>query len=264
MTGKLSLASSLSIAALIIAGLASQPALRADLVYSHTFDGLSTDDLNGSAVDFGSANWTASATAKADGTDSALSSAWLPYAFGTGVYTLTASIDVSALASNSNSFAGISFTNNASFYTGDFVGSSAGAYSSIGLRGTSNWDFWAGIGNQNSVDGGTTSFPRVNTLKLVLDTTKANWEVTASLLDAGSNEVWLDLAPSDSGSMAYTYTTNPDTFTGVGILIRSSDAKIDAFTFSAETSTIPEPSAFAMLLGLGSLGAVSLRRRRVG
>lgn len=248
----------LSVCALILTPFT----LRAELIYSHVFDGSASDGLNSTALDVGGVNWTASSTSKANGTDSAQSTAWVPYAFGTGIYTVTLTLDVSALASNSSGLFGIGFTNNTAFNTGDFTASTNNTYASIGLRGSSVWDFWGGKGNANSVDGGSTVFPRQNTLKLVLDTTKANWEVTASILNTNGVETWLDLSPGDSSGIAYTYATNPAAFTGVGILMRSSDGQAVEFTFSAEPSLVPEPASAATLLGLGALAFVARRRRR--
>lgn len=245
----------------LLAGLSLLTSVaQASVIYSHTFDGSNATALNGTLVDGGSATWTASGTAKADGTDSANSTAWLPYAFGSGVYTLTADIDVSALSSSSGGLAGITFTTKTgAFSSADFV-SGPQAYATFGLRGTSNWDFWGGSGNSIPIDGGSATFPRVNTLKVVLDTTGTHWAVTASLLATGGVETFVDLNQSDSGSIAYTFATNPATFTGVGFSLRSSSAQIDSFTFSV--ASVPEPSAFALLLGAGTLAAVALTRHR--
>ena len=244
---------------LFLCAVFSGSALPAAVIYSHTFDGSSATGLNGTALDSGGANWTASATAKADGTDTAQSTLWVPYAFGTGVYTISADIDVTA--TSSNGLFGIAFTNASTFSTADFVQVSTATFAAFALRGSSNWDFWGGSGNGNAVDGGTTiAFPRVNTLTLTLDTTQTNWTVTASLLNSIGGTVVVDLNGAAEG-MHYTYATNPATFTGVGVLMRSSTSpgSIESFTFSA--TAVPEPSAYAALAGLLALATCALRRR---
>ena len=244
---------------LFLCSTLSFSAIHAEVIYSHIFDGSSSTALNGTAVDSGGANWTASATAKADGTDATFSTLWVPYAFGTGIYTISADIDVTS--TSTTGLFGIAFTNAATFSSADFVNSGAGAHASFGLRGSSNWDFWGGSANGNLVDGGSTVFPKINTLTLTLDTTQTNWTVTASLLNSIGGTVVVDLNGGGAGE-AYTFATNPATFTGAGVLMRSSSTpgSVESFTFSA--TVIPEPSAYATLAGLFALAACALRRRR--
>jgi len=237
------------------------PIAHAAVVYSHTFDGSSSTALTGTLVDGSSQAWVANAAFKADGTGgTSQGSAWIPYAFGTGVYTLTANIDVSG--AGATAFTLISFTNfnpaNFSTITGDLSGHSS-SYASFGQRGAGDWDFWGGTAANNSVDGSTAgTFPKVNTLKLVLDTTQTKWTVTASLLNASSVEVFADLNGVSPG-VAYTFATNPASFTGVGFFLRSGDA-IDSLTLSV--ASVPEPSTYAALAGVTVIGLCVLHRRR--
>ncbi len=218
---------------------AAAASLRAAPVYSHTFNGAPDAGLHGLPLEIGAGAWIASETARADGTDTAQSTAWIPYAFDSGVYTVTLTLDLSALPANNNGLIGIGFTNASSPRTGDFVHSTSSVHSAFGLRGTSDWAFWGGRGKLQPVDGGGPTFPRQNTLKLVLDTTRPNWMVTASLLDENGAEIRVDLSPDDPTSNAYTYETNPAPFTGVGVLLRSSAGRAVHFAFSAE----PRPTS---------------------
>ena len=235
------------------------PSLSAGVIYSHTFDGSPSTALNGTTVDGGTATWTANANIKANGTSGTnQGSAWLPYAFGSGVYTLTANVNVSA--AGSTNFTAISFTtaSSSAFATGDLSGHTS-SYATFGQRGAGDWDFWGGNGATNAVDGSSAgTFPKINTLKLVLDTTKVKWTVTASLLNASSVEVFADLNGASAG-VAYTFATNPSTFTGIGFFLRAGDA-IDSITLSV--ASVPESSTYATLVGAATLGVCLLRRRR--
>ena len=89
-------------------------------------------------------------------------------------------------------------------------------------------------------------------MELVLDTTPTNWTV-----DAFYNGTQLDLNGASIG-MSYTYSTNP-TLAAVGL---SAPDGVIGTVQSITLQTVPEPSTYALLLGLFSLGVMVTRRRR--
>ncbi|RRJ98092.1 PEP-CTERM sorting domain-containing protein [Opitutaceae bacterium TAV4] len=220
-------------------------------VFSYSFDGDASTNLNGQSIN--GTSWVANTNFKADGSVIGLGSAWLAHTFALGnIYTLSVFVDASA--ASTNVFGAISFTKDN--FTSKYVGRIN--------DDTTNHASWAlrKDGGQAN-DGGTTLFkgPGINsasnqreytqssgTLKLVLNTTKTTWTYDA----------WLDSTLVTSGSYNSTVL---GTLTGVGLFASGTGVVFDDFSFSY-VSAVPEPSTYALLLALVAILLVPLRLRR--
>jgi hypothetical protein len=242
-------------------------------IYNHTFDGDSGTPLNGLAPDEGpdGVKWTAEGF-MADGTIATGSkSAWLPYAFGSGIYEVTLGINQTGGDATSTAFGGISFTtasNDSSdepgappFNTGYINVADTAAYATLAFRRNGNIQFWGGVGTGSGVAVGAlpanTSY--IGTLRLVLDTTGEKWTVDGyyipSVEGVDQDEIVFDLNPTDTESTTYVFGDNqPTAFTGVGIMQSGTTVKFTSFAFSV----VPEPGSFA----LATLALLPLAARR--
>ncbi len=247
-------------------------------VFSHTFDGDGASPVtavNGT----GSANWIldveAGKSLSTNGTPTGASSAYLAYSFGTGIYEITATINVSSKPTNNTGLSMISFTTSDPVTAGYINEADAEAHASFGMRENGDFEMWGGIGTALGNDGGNLASTygygvsstkslddREGTLRLVLDTTQTNWTIAGYYKPVGESEFQVDVNAGDgigSGSYIYTYATNPDAFTGVGLLWSSNS--IPVFQDFTVTS-IPEPGTYGLLSGLTALLGLALRRRR--
>ena len=118
-------------------------------------------------------------------------------------------------------------------------------------------EVFLGRGGINSVFSGS-GYPSGQTykLELVLDTTSPNWSVAAFV-----NDTQLDLNAGDPGSMVATYGTNPTGLTSIAISPYG-DGTVTITGDNFALSNIPEPTTYALLLGVGALVGTCLRRRR--
>ncbi|MGE9290473.1 MAG: hypothetical protein ACQKBT_05765 [Puniceicoccales bacterium] len=247
--------------------LLSAPAIHAQTIFDHTFDGNNSTDLNGTPEDYSGELWVDNGL-HTDGTYRAQGSSVLPYDFGSGIYEITVSLDLSEAGSTSSGLGAIYFTTSDPL-TPSYVNQPSGEpYSTFAIRGDSSFEFWAGLGTAGPNDGGTVhdydpSFTdgsdaaQVGTLRLILDTTQAQWTATGFYAPETGSEFQVDLNAADSESLVYTYATNPSNFTGVGLNYSNSQAHFEHFTMTI----IPEPSSSALIFG--SIAILILGHRKV-
>ncbi|WP_309386253.1 PEP-CTERM sorting domain-containing protein [Cerasicoccus frondis] len=242
--------------------------LNAQVIYSYDFNGPDTS-VSGVTVNPEGGSWvTGGGTIDQNGSTAGTGGAVLPYSFGTGIYEHTADINTSMLGTTSTSLAAIYFTNSDPLAAG-YVTNSVSPFATFALRGNGDFDMWAGEGTSGNVDGGnlsdygysvSTSTDRIGQLRLVLDTTATNWTLSAYYTPSsiGASEFQIDLNGASAGG-DYTYSTNPAAFTGSGVMtsISTGDQVFANYTLTS----IPEPSFYAMLVGVGVMAVVYLRRR---
>ena len=254
----------------ILAG--SAPLASADIIFQDDFNGSNDVNLDGSAPDVrpGTETWAAptlSTAWKADGAIGSNGSAWLPYAFGSGVYEVKLGVDLSG------GLVAISFTaqpDPENFNTGYINDTLAAPYLSFALRGgsTDDFEFWR-YKNTDNYDSGQITAGDVGILRVVLDTTGSSWTYDAFYDPDGADpEIVIDLNPdpltttyvmalSAPATTENIYQTESSTFTGVGFIGSGSSNSVTSF----ELSTIPEPSSMALLLA-GGVSLLSARRKR--
>lgn len=249
------LPASLCLVGLLCAG-ATLP-LTAATVFHEDFVGDSSTNINGTAPDTrpGSETWTAIPSGtflRTDGTIAATggTSAWLPITLQSGhVYTVSASVNIS-YQTGSVTPIGIAFTSDSPLSTGAVNLADSNDYSVLQVRRGGSWVYFEGeTNNSTPTASGTGLFTSSQTnyeIRLVLDTSGSNWTVAGYM--AGNQ---IDLNGASAG-LLFTYATNP-TITGVGVNYGSSSFVFESFTVDA-VSVIPEPSAAALLVGLGALG----------
>lgn len=127
--------------------------------------------------------------------------------------------------------------------------------------GTNEGEPWLFIRQNGEVnvrsDGGTSLYTQSGfdvsdiDVELQLDTTQANWTVGAFV-----NGAQIDLNGGSPG-MLFTYGTNPTDIAGVGV---GATGGVDGQLQTFSLNTIPEPGAYALILGLAILGLRSRRR----
>ncbi len=233
-------------------------------VFNETFDGDNTTNINGTAPDArpGSEVWTASTGTilRTDGSiaTTAGASAWLPFAVQSGyIYTLTATAFVQYNSGSTAQF-GIGFTADSPLSGAAVNLAASGDYAILQTRRNGSWGFYEGpVNNGTATAGGTGLFTANQSsyeIKLVLDTSVANWTVAGFV---GGTQMDLNGA---SAGLLYTYSSNP-TLTGVGLNYGSNSFIFDNFTLD-EVAAVPEPSTVSFLAGSAVLGLTLFRRRR--
>lgn len=248
--------------ALFCSAMASS--VSAATVFNETFDGDNTTNINGIAPDVrpGSEVWTASTATilRTDGSISATAgaSAWLPFNVQSGyIYTLTVTALVQYNSGSAAQF-GIGFTADSPLSAAAVNLAASGDYAILQTRRNGSWGFYEGPTNNGTATAGGTGLFAANQssyeIKLVLDTSAANWTVAGY---AGGAQMDLNGA---SAGLLYTYSSNP-TLTGVGLNYGSSTFVFDNFTLD-EVAAVPEPSTFAFVAGGAVLGLTMFRRRR--
>ena len=224
------------------------------VLYAEDFGGSSTADLHGTAPDTrpDSETWITATGASAWQADGSISNggsanALLPFTPESGyVYTLQASLNPNA-PTNSDDWFAIGFARNANVTTG-FQLLETTAWMLGRVRRDSNGDIQTFLGPDTA--SGTNHSSAVGTLgfKVVLDTTGSQWTAEWFLNDSSLRSVAFSSQP----------TIN---YVGLGRL-GSAVGSFSSFSLSA-TSAVPEPSTWALVLGLVALGA-AIRRRRTG
>lgn len=155
----------------------------------------------------------------------------------------------------------------------DFTGATAGDTIYLAPASSTAGVIFLGLGSEEIPDGTFAG----NTITLTLDSVSGPGEFALWQTDGfGSPLVALSSA---SGIDSFDFTTGGHdhynwgftapgvyelTFTVGGILTGESAPITDTatFTFAVGTTAIPEPSSFAALAGLGTLGLAAARRRR--
>lgn len=180
---------------------------------------------------------------------------------GSGTYNLSATIN---FASNGTPGTGV--------WGFGLSQAAPGALTDTGSSGGVPWMFvrengsieFRGLPSNNTsgsiiVVGAGTNQPGTSyALRISINTTTPTWVVSAFLGLNGGSETQLDLAPSNAGSMTYTYASNP-TVGYVDVTNTTSIGNLDNLLFEGPT-LVPEPTS-AALASLG-LATICLRRRR--
>jgi len=186
-----------------------------------------------------------------------------------GVYTL--SMDVNIPAGSGSPWLALGFvTNPVTGGTLSSTASNSGLNPNGGTNGGSPWmldrqngqvNVYGGNGtNSNFLSSSVGAFPggTTYTMKLVLDTSVANWT-----LDAYMGSTQLDLNGASAGNTR-TFTTNPTDIRYVGFSFSPSGGSIGTITadnFSLALAAVPEPSP-ALLVGAGVVAIFGFRRIR--
>jgi hypothetical protein len=213
-------------------------------IYSETFSGAGTADLNGTAPDSTTDGntWTASSLWNKDGTVDAGSgdhNAFLAFTPNAGnVYTLSATLDTPSGAS----WAAIGFVEGANVSTDFWQNITSATVPWVLYRSSTNVDSFIGrVDNWTTQDEGDHSGP--STFSIVLDTQGAAWTA----------EWFINSASVRSETLA----SNPTGITHVGLGRESgTDANFDSFSLTV----VPEPSTLC-LATLGLLALIGLGRR---
>ncbi len=255
--------SSLAAAALAVTALAGLvgPASASNIIYQDSFGGSSTlGTLDGAAPTTGSmgVTWAApssntygfsdSGYTSASATTTRYATAYLPFTPVTGeVYTLSASFNITGLASASNDYGawmGLGFMT-AVGSGWDSGGASPWEMTTANLGGgggnTQAWNGTEMVGVVNNTSGS-------NTLSLVLNTGSNLWSYQGYLTDsAGTSEV-------GSG----TLSPNPSI---IDVGLQNSVGQGNISNFSLTVQPVPEPATLG-LVAAGSLGVLLLKRRK--
>lgn len=231
-------------------------------IYDHTFDE-GTGQLDGTTVDGGTAQWVANSSYNANGVTSGSNSALLPYDFGSSVYEVTGSFTVAG------GLTAIYFTTSDPLDPGYVIGGSEQPYGTFALRSNGDFEMWGGVNTNAGNDGGnltdygfSSGDGAAGTLRMVLDTTQANWTIAGYYTPEGGSEQQIDVNQSDPNSLVYTYGNNQPagSFTGTGVM-NGNPADFSSFTLSELTGDpVPEPAS-AGLFALGGLLICGRRRR---
>lgn len=216
----------------VACALAAFGSTQAAVIYTETFNGLSTSSLNGRTTTTGGGVWEAASTYKADGSAGAQGAAWLGYNFQNGfVYTLTADIDSSS-GSSANIFGAISFTTASVLDSTSNLGpltTNSNAFATWALRNGNGTTIYRGPDIGGAANASTTKTSAQ--LSIVLDTTGATWTYLAYL----------------DGVQRYSVDYTGAAFTGFGLYTNGGTVRFDDLTFSAVA--VPEPGTWALVLG---------------
>lgn len=239
----------------------------ATVIYSHVFDGSAAQSLNGLAptVDNSgdSVSWTGGTGTNyirqdgSVGTASQGASVYLPIELEvSSTYQLT----MDFLLSSGSGWAGFGFSNT--------VGTTSGLYYT-----GSTVEEWAVFRTTGGADAFKDKNPATSNSGTNIGALAANTITTGDMravatLTTGVTlaestltiTVWNVSTPSITYTLLNAYPVDASTYNFLA-LTASSAAPIQFQSMSF--SLIPEPSAFALLLGLGALGGAALRRRRV-
>jgi hypothetical protein len=239
--------------ALVALALAFASALAGQtVIYSDTFAGSGSDDLNGTTpgVSDGGASWvsgTGSSAWKADGSVTGFveSNAFLPFTPEAGrIYTLTATVNPTA-AESTGDWLAIGFSGTSAVSDGfQDVQSAAWMLARVD-RGDGGIQTFLGPNTDSGADH--TSLPDALGLKVVLDTSQSNWRV----------QWWL----GDTLLRSANYDgSNPSiAFVGIG-KFGEAGGTVSNFSLSS-ASPVPEPGTWALLAGGGVLLWAAWRRR---
>ncbi len=178
---------------------------------------------------------------------------YLPYNTGTNLITAgniyTVSAVLSPTSGTTTNWLGVGFLD----ATGVFGGSQSGPWMLLTDGGETQTFGGPGVANQNAA-GTTNGNALGGTAEVVLNTSSAHW--TAQ---------WLYEAPGASSFTSLgtnTYTTNPTTLGGVGIIAyQSVQGQVQNFQFTSVAGPVPEPATFA-IFGIGVAGLLLLKKRR--
>lgn len=232
------------------------------VIYHHVFDGGDTP-LNAVAPDTGpdGVTWISTANLRENGTFTrGTGSVYLPVTLSLNTtYQLTLAFDLTA-SSGSTSWIALGFSNLDSPPTGNvFNQPASGSVGWFITRQNGGTAAFGGTGNNNQWNEGTkaagslsvgTGMQMITTL--VIGDSLSTASISMSVVDSDGTTVQVITSRTVDAS-AWKYLGVSLGAAGIGTL--------KELTFET-TSTIPEPSAFAALAGLFTLGAVLFRRRR--
>ncbi len=218
----------------VACALAAFGSTQAAVIYTDTFNGLLSSNLDGKTTTTGGGVWEAASAYKADGSATGLGAAWLAYNFQDGfVYTLTADIDASS-GSTSSIFGAISFTTASTLDSSSNLGTITGnsnAFATWALRNGNGTTIYRGSSITNATN--VTSITATSgQLSIVLDTTGPTWNYLAYL----------------DGVQKYSVAYTGAAFTGFGLYTNGGTIRFDDLTFSA-VAAVPEPGTWALALG---------------
>jgi len=262
---------------LISAGsLASLTGFAQTTVFEENFSGSYNDAINGTSPDIGSGTWTTPSyvinggnrARTRNGTGAADSTSYLSTNLSAGnIYELSVDMYSQALTSGTTSqFIGFGFFSTVSSTTTPFSSqspSSPWTLLRIGETNTGDTSLYADGTTNTAIDSNfdiTTS----RNYKLVLNTSDTD-ALTAG--DQFSLELWVDNVQYGT-THTYSAAESADLISDIAavgftadIISGGQSGFFDNFKLTS-TSVIPEPSTFALIAGIATMGFAAARRRR--
>lgn len=260
-----------SIALLLAFTAALVPAQKAlsQTLFQDTFDGLVSANISGSAPDIrpNTQTWFGSASFKQDGSHTSSGSVWLALSGGAALQvntTYTFSLSLNLTEASSTNWVSFGFSNSGTTPSGggmNNAGDSAASWMLARQNGGTQAYGGSGTANNYGVTTSTNLFSRGNiTMGITLVTGATLADSTLGMSIVGSNDATytLDLNGATAGS---TRTVDASNYKFIGFGANTGNIA-DFTSFTATSSSIPEPATSAALAGAALLGLVGYRRRR--